>query len=573
MDKITKSLLESFSSDNELNRLAEDKQFEHFVNFSVVSKLHRTTFELDSVYTAGGGDSAIDGLAIIVNGKLITDIEELNDVASESGYIDCDIVFIQSKTSSSFEGSEIGSFVFGVKDFISDQSKLVHNDTLKSFKDIWENIISKSALMVNRRPNCKLYYVTTGKWLDDQNLIAIVNGGKKEVDDSGLFDNVSFSPLGANEIQKLFHETRNKLTATITFQNRITLPDISGVKEAYLGILPYGEFISLVQDENQTIYSIFDDNVRDFQGDNEVNKKIKETLKAGKFDLFSVLNNGVTIVASSVTPAGNRFTLRDYQIVNGCQTSNVLHECRSISGINNVNVPLKIIVTEDEEIKNEITLATNSQTEVRPEQLEALTFFQKKLEQYYNAIKGEGHLFYERRSQQYHSSVGIKKTHIISIPIQIKSFASAFLNVPHAVSGYYGTIAKKFKGKIFAPDHKYSAYYASALCYNKLESLFRAGTVDSKYKKVRFHLIMLARLISFGKDLPPFNSNKMEKQCEAFIADLNDETKSLELFKKCTDIFEKSGLDMSQKQFKSESETEVLIKLLPQATPNQDRYT
>jgi hypothetical protein len=163
MDKITKSLLESFSNDNELTNLAEDKQFEHFVNFSVVSKLHRTTFELDSVYTAGGGDSAIDGLAIIVNGKLITDIDELNDVASESGYIDCDIVFIQSKTSSSFEGSEIGSFVFGVKDFISDQSKLVHNDTLKSFKNIWENIISKSAFMVNRRPNCKLFYVTTGK--------------------------------------------------------------------------------------------------------------------------------------------------------------------------------------------------------------------------------------------------------------------------------------------------------------------------------------------------------------------------------------------------------------------------
>lgn len=55
MDKITKSLLESFSIDNELTKLAEDRQFEHFANFSVVSKLHRTTFELDSVYTGGGG--------------------------------------------------------------------------------------------------------------------------------------------------------------------------------------------------------------------------------------------------------------------------------------------------------------------------------------------------------------------------------------------------------------------------------------------------------------------------------------------------------------------------------------
>ncbi|MDH4161492.1 MAG: AIPR family protein [Nitrospirota bacterium] len=561
MDKITRSLLDSFSIDNELVKLAEDKQFENFVNFSVISKLHRTTFELDSVFTGGGGDAAIDGLAIIVNGKLVTEIDELDDVVAESGYLDCDIVFIQSKTSSSFEGSEIGSFVFGVKDFLSDQSKLVHNSRLKSFKEIWEHIIAKSAYMVNRRPNCKLFYVTTGKWTNDQNLKAIVNGGKKEVDDSELFNEVSFFPLGANEIQKLYHETRNKLSATITFQNRITLPDIAGVKEAYLGILPYLEFISLVQDENQTIYSIFDDNVRDFQGDNDVNRKIKETLQSGKFDIFSVLNNGITIVASSVTPAGNRFTLRDYQVVNGCQTSNVLHECRNINGINGVNVPVKIVVTEDEEIKNEITLATNSQTEVKPEQLEALTQFQKKLEQYYNAIKGEGRLYYERRSQQYHSAVGIKKTQIISIPVQIKSFASVFLGVPHAVSGYYGTIAKSFKGKIFGSDHKYSPYYASALCFNKLEGHFRTGSVDPEFKKVRFHLLMLARLVSIGRDLPPFNSNKIESLCDLFIAELNDENKCIALFNKCTAIFKKSGLDLSQKQFKAESETELLIKL------------
>lgn len=566
MDKITKSLLDSFSNDNELNNLTEDKQFEHFVNYSVVSKLHRTSFELDSVHTGGGGDSSIDGLALIVNGKLITDVEELNDIVTESGYIDCDIVFIQSKTSSRFEGSEIGSFIFGVKDFISDQSKLVHNEIVKNIKEIWELIISKSAFMVNRRPNCKLFYVTTGKWTGDTNLVAIAESGKSEIDNSGLFNEVIFSGLGANELQKLFHETKNKLSATITFQNRITLPDISGIKEAYLGILPFLEFISLVQDENQTIYSIFDDNVRDFQGDNEVNKKIKYTLNSGKFDLFSVLNNGVTIVSSSVTPAGNRFTLRDYQIVNGCQTSNVLHECRNIDGINGVHVPVKIIVTEDEEIKNEITLATNSQTEVKPEQLEALTQFQKKLEQYYNAIKGDGRLYYERRSQQYHSTVGIKKTQIISIPIQIKSFASAFLNVPHAVSGYYGTIARRFKGKIFGGDHKYSPYYASALCFHKLDSLFRTYNIDAKYKKVRFHLIMLARLLSIGKEIPPFNSNKIESLCETFVADLLDENKCILLFNRCIDVFEKSELDLSQKQFKAESETDLLIKIASNPT-------
>ncbi|WP_202032458.1 AIPR family protein [Herbaspirillum frisingense] len=561
MDKITKSLLDSFASENELGKLGEDKQFEHFANFAVISKLHRSSFELESVSTGAGGDAAIDGIAILVNGKLIEDVEELDDIVGEAGHLDCDVVFIQSKTSSNFEGSQIGSFIFGVKDFISDAPKMVHNEKLKSCRAIWDAIVEKSAFMVNRRPACKLFYVTTGKWIGDQNLVAVVTSGRREIEESGLFETVSMTPLGANEIQKYYHETRNKLSATINFQSRITLPDIEGVKEAYLGVLPYKDFMSLVQDENDAIYNIFYDNVRDFQGENEVNKKIKGTLAAGNFELFCVLNNGVTIVATSLTPAGNRFTLRDYQIVNGCQTSNVLHGSQAIAGIENVHVPVKIIVTEDEEIKNEITVATNSQTEVKAEQLEALTVFQKKLEQYFAAMKGDGKLYYERRAQQYHSSPGVRKTQIISIPIQIKAFASAFLMVPHAVSGYYGTIVQRFKGQIFGQDHKYSPYYVSALCYFRLEGLFRNGIIDVKYKKVRFHLIMLARMIGMGVELPALNSGKMDRLCDTFAKTLNDDGKCADLFRAAVEKIEEADFDLTQKQFKSETETMKLIDL------------
>ena len=562
MDKITKSLLDSFVVENELEKLEESKQFEHFANYAVISKLHRNSFEIDSVSTGEGGDAAIDGIALLINGRLITDSDEIEDVVSETGYLDCDVVFIQTKTSSKFEGSEIGSFIFGVKDFISDKPSLKHNDELQNYKLLWEAVIAKSAFMINRRPNCRLFYVTTGKWLDDQNLKAIISSGVKEIEDTGLFEEVFFTPNGANEIQKLYHETRNKLSSTITFQSKISLPDIQGVKESYLGILPYKEFLRLIQDENESTYNIYDENVRDFQGDNEVNSKIKETLSKKKYDQFCVLNNGVTIVASALTPVGVRFTLRDYQIVNGCQTSNVLHECRSLEGIESVYVPIKIIVTDNEEIKNEITVATNSQTEVKPEQLEALTFFQKKLELYYNSVSGNGKLYYERRSQQYHATPDVRKTQIISISIQIKAFAAAFLNVPHAVSGYYGTIVKRFKGKIFDADHKYSPYYASALCYYKLESLFRIGTIDAKYKKVRFHLIMEARMLGMGIDLPPLNSNKIETLTDKLIAILNDDVECVKLFSTAIEIFDKSKLDLSQKQFKAEGETELLIKTL-----------
>lgn len=560
MDKITKSLLDTFSAQYEIEKLGEPAQFEHFANYAIISKLNRSSFELEDIHTGKGGDCAIDGLCLVVNGKIITDIDELEEVVEGPGHLDADIIYIQSKTTSSFNGSDIGSFIHGVKDFLSDEPSLVQNDKVKKMKSLWEGVISMSAYMVNRRPHCRLYYVCTGYWADDQNLQAVIDSGKKEIETIGIFDDVSITPNGATEIQKLYHETKNKLSTTITFQNRITLPDIDGVKEAYLGVIPFQEFVKLIQDENQTVHSIFDDNVRDFQGGNSVNKKIKETLKHGKFDLFCVLNNGVTVVASSLTPAGNRFTLRDYQIVNGCQTSNILHECQKIVGIDAVSVPVKIIVTESDDIKTEITLATNSQTEVRTEQLEALSNFQKRLEMYFNAEKSGIRLYYERRSQQYNSLPGIKRTQIISIPIQIKAFASVFLNSPHLVSGYYGTIVNRFKGRIFADGHKFLPYFVSALCYFRIEQFFRNGELSAEYKKARFHIMMLVKMIEMGYENSPLNSNQIEKQCEDFKVVLLDDHQAISTFRLAADIFKTSGIDQSKKQYKSESETDILKK-------------
>lgn len=559
MDKITKSLLDGFSSQYEIESKSESTQFEHFCNYSVTSKLFRGSFELEDIHSGSGGDCGIDGIALIVNGRLILDEDELRDVVESTSYLDADIIFIQSKTSSSFDGSAMGNFIHGVKDFLSDEPKLVQNEKIKKMKGIWETVFSMSSYMVNRRPTCKIYYLCTGKWVEDQNLRAIIDSGTDEIESIGVFEGVSIDPLGASEVQKLFHESKNKLSSTITFQNRIILPDIDGVSEAYLGVIPFSEYIKLIQDENKTIHSIFDDNVRDFQGSNPVNKKIKQTLEELKFDLFCVLNNGVTIVASALTPAGNRFTIRDYQVVNGCQTSHVLHDCQEIEGIEKVYVPIKVVVTESDDIKTNITLATNSQTAVKTEQLEALNVFQKKLELYYDAECKSFPLYYERRSQQYNSDNLIKKTQIISIPIQIKSFASMFLNSPNLVSGYYGTIVRRFSGQIFSDEHKYSPYYVSGLAYYRIEQFFRSGDLKSELKKARFHLLYLARLLAMGQHLEPFNSNKLDKECEQFKDTLTDEAKALQVFISAQAIFETSGIDLNKKQYKSESETEQLL--------------
>lgn len=150
MDKITKSLLDTFSSQYEIESLSEPTRFEHFSNFSITSKLFRGSFEIDDVHSGSGGDCAIDGLVFIVNGRIIVDEDELRDVVEATSHLDADIIFIQSKTSSSFDGSSIGSFIHGIKDFLSDNPQLVQNEKIKKMKDVWESAISMSSYMINR---------------------------------------------------------------------------------------------------------------------------------------------------------------------------------------------------------------------------------------------------------------------------------------------------------------------------------------------------------------------------------------------------------------------------------------
>src|SRR5690554_3851338 len=90
-------------------------------------------------------------------------------------------------------------------------------------KDIWELIFSMSSYMVNRRPTCKLYYLCTGRWVEDQNLRAIIDSGIAEIESIGIFESVSIDPLGASEIQKLFHETKNKEESSFLQQSHFKI--------------------------------------------------------------------------------------------------------------------------------------------------------------------------------------------------------------------------------------------------------------------------------------------------------------------------------------------------------------
>jgi len=305
LDKITKNLLDGFASDNGLT-LPESDLFEHFCNYCILASEYAEEFNLEDVYVAGGDDTGLDGIAVIVNGNLVVSVDEIDDLCEQNKSLEVAFLFIQAKTSSEFDGGDIGTFAYGIKDFFSDTPKLPRNSKIKEKVSYQERIYEKSSFMRDK-PSLKMFYVTTGRWQSPQALVARIKTEAEDLKQTNLFSDVEFVPVDDDIIQKLYNKSKNRVSTEITFVNRTVLPDIEGVKEAYLGILPVTEYLKLITNDHGFINkNLFFDNVRDFLGDNEVNAEIGQTIRGSNPDRFGILNNGVTVVAHNLRSVGNK---------------------------------------------------------------------------------------------------------------------------------------------------------------------------------------------------------------------------------------------------------------------------
>lgn len=322
----------------------------------------------------------------------------------------------------------------------------------------------------------------------------------------------------------MHRELHQKIAREFVFEKHTILPVISNVNEAYIGIAPCTEYLKLIlNDDGSLNRRLFYDNVRDFQGHNSVNREIETTLQdASQSDRFSLLNNGVTIVARDATKVGATFRLRDFQIVNGCQTSHILFLNQSHLSPS-IHVPIKLIVTTDIEVTNQVTQGTNRQTEVKLEAFESLAPFQKKLEEFYGAVAKERPqpLYYERRSKQYEHTE-VERHRIISLATQIKCFVAMFLNEPHSTHRYYGEILGSYRTRMFGESHSPMPYFVSAFAFATQERFFSSGRLPRDWRVFRYQMLMVFRILNTEKDVPAVNSRHIDRYCEPLLSLLDD---------------------------------------------------
>ncbi|MGN9911107.1 AIPR family protein [Phytohabitans sp. LJ34] len=518
MDLIIQGLTKQFQTDRGLTSLRDDEAFEAFAGFCVLSSFYEDEFDPDRFRTGGGNDFGIDTYAIVVNGDLLRDPAEVRDAVEQARQLDVRFVIVQAKTTAGFEAKVFTDLADNlIHLFTAGSIAYPASEDVLNLRSCIDAIYSDVGKLSRGLPRLSVRYVSTGTVGNDL-LDQKRSSAATALDATNRFEDVDILPVGARELRELYKRATEAVSASFTLAKRITLPRIPGVEQAFLGVLPARELVSrLLTDSTGGIRkTLFYENVRDFQDYNAVNQEIRATLQDGdRRDRFAVLNNGITIVTRELTTAGDDFRIRDFQIVNGCQTCHVLFDEREAL-TDGVYVNIRLVESRDEDVIGGIIAATNRQTAVSDEDLAAREQFQKDLEEFFTAQPERKRLFYERRSRQYSAHQQVEKTRIITRGQLIRAYAAMFLDEPARI-GHYTELKQARGAELFQPNHAPIVYYAAASTYYRLEWLFRNGKLPRVYAPTRYHLLAAVKTYLLGAGRLDPRPRKAAEECRRVL--------------------------------------------------------
>jgi hypothetical protein len=518
MDLILRGWTQQFQKDQDLSTLSEAEAFETFAGYCVLSSCYEDEFNPDQFRMGAGGDLGIDVIGIVVNGDLLCDAADIGEAVDKSKQLDVHIVIVQAKTSAKFEGKVFTDLADNlVQIFTAAVLTYPGSVDIQNLRASIQAIYADPAKLMNSLPRLTVAYVSSGT-PGDAHVEAKRAAAAKRLEDTNRFESVEVRAIGVRELRELYKRATQAVAASFAMPKRITLPKTPGVDQAFLGVLPAKELVDRVLTDSTggIRKTLFYENVRDFQDYNPVNLEIRETLRdSQRRDRFVVLNNGITVVARQVKPVGDDINIRDFQIVNGCQTCHVLYDERAAL-TDGVHVAVRLIESRDEDVIGGVIAATNRQTAVTDDDLAAREHFHKELEDFFAAQTGARQLFYERRSRQYADQQHVNKTRVISRSQLTKAYAAMFLGEPARASRYVELKAAR-KDDLFQPGHQPLAYYTAASTYYRLEWLFRNRRIDRQYGPARYHLLAGIRWRLLGDRPLPAPPKAAAAECQRIL--------------------------------------------------------
>ena len=595
--------------------------FEHFVNYIILASDmgSNDSFDIDAVrshvHNGGGDDRALDGVAIFVQKKLSTSRSDAaNNVGGGPYSTDAHFYFIQTTTSPSIDHAKILKFLHGVMQFLSPDSK----EAFSRISGIWDakdylfRGMSAGQPVVRRlragQPNLNLFFVYTGDWsMPFTGAEWWTNDNKIDAAERGLIEGIReiypstrFDVIDAKRLLKMHEDVtlRRVEAVSVDFPNRMSVP-LEGVKDkgvdnAFIGLMKCREYIDKIgmrdPDSGELNQNLFIDNVRLGLGNTGVNKGIAESIQdTDKNNEFMLLNNGITIVAGDATvpsTATEPCTISNYQIVNGCQTTTVLNE--NYEHLSDTTfVPVKLVVTKNEDLVDDIVRATNTQNYVSPEQFKARDEIHRKLQGYYESQsdKAKGYREIEYKYKQDNIAYGSRSvgSPIINMAAQMKCYESMFDEErPHIAVGRKNLLTNEGReyDRIFDQRNPAGPFHVAGYALCEMESFidehYSSSSQCDDMMNYKYHLLLLFKIMQQEGELPPPNSNSMEGYCDNLRDILSDQTKREKAFRDAIRVLEE-GLKWHDREIRTVNPRELarftnkLIELAKSRTANVSR--
>jgi hypothetical protein len=543
MHRVLESHLNSFAKSNGFESEKQSEQFEKFVNFSIISSKVSTNYDIEDV-TTSEGDDGTDGIAIIIDEEVIVSKEDAAKIfATDKRNHDVDVVCIQAKTSESVDLGDFLKFKESVLRFVNGGDYNVPDETQRAAREVFDVVIDSVPKVKNGRPSIVIRYVTAGIYQEPAALEVAKREFESQLSALGLFNTIDIKFVDRDELIALWVSTYSGISARLEMFSIAPMPSISGIEEAYLGVVKAKEFVAkiLTSSDGTLRTHVFEENVRSFLGsDNPINHSIAQTINSGDIATrFPVLNNGITIVSPNVVSQNNTLYIENFQIVNGCQTSNVLFDNRDTL-TDSTMVTLKVVETSNEDVFSELVRATNSQSKIEETQFFSLKPVVRAVELYFNTFDNESRLYFERRDRQYIGEE-IPALRIFSVHSAAKCVCAMFCQRPDISFKYPKAMYDELGRVIFADGNKESVFYASCLSYYRFNLFVSSNAISQNKRRYKWHVLPLVRAIICGKDLPLLNSRAAETAATKLIDVMSHRDQALEAFSKAIAIIDSFG--------------------------------
>lgn len=448
-----------------------------------------------------GSDGGIDGFYIFVNGRYIRNPAEAKGLKVLKQNVVVDVALLQATTEASFElkritrlkdtALDIFDFSKTAKEFTEKYNDALMNG-IETFRTAHSTLLGIGSFALNVR----YIYASRGDAPQSSNLLR-TKATALEKDTKARLPTVSkctFDFLGAAELVKLAI-TPPPVRYILVCDTAPLLPKDGG----FVALVKLKDYMTFITDKDtgDLLDHLFDANVRDYQGDVDVNKEIRESLEHPGSEEFWWLNNGITILASKVDPAHN-LGIDNPQIVNGLQTSMEIFQYFKREGINaksgDKKLLIRVIASEDPAVQDRVTKATNSQTGISPAAMWATDPIQREIE---TLFKGEAYKLYYDRRKNYWRNRGIPLSQIVGVSELAQAVAAVFLQEPdHARARPARYFKKKGKdkelyGEIFSKEYPVAFYPVCAMLKKRVMECLRSAVPERRHRTNLIHYVLM----------------------------------------------------------------------------------